>query len=78
VFIFSQVNFTKPQSGSRFKVNKVHFLSIKSDLALGGSQSQNSSTLTQNFLAAKKCHNSWIKTTIEKIRIAVRIQRKSI
>jgi hypothetical protein len=58
VFIFSQVSLTKPQSGSQFKVNKVHFLSTKSDLAFGGIQSQNSSTLTQNFLAAKKCHSS--------------------
>ncbi|MDR2411623.1 MAG: hypothetical protein LBD88_03470 [Candidatus Peribacteria bacterium] len=58
MFTFSQVSFTKPQSGSQFRVNKVHFLSIKSDLAFGGSQSQNSSTLTQNFLAAKKCPSS--------------------
>jgi hypothetical protein len=78
VFKFSQVSLTKPQSGSRFKVNKVHFLSLKSDLAFGGSQSQNSSTLTQNFLAAEKCPSSWIRTTIEKIIIAVSIQRKSI
>jgi hypothetical protein len=78
VFIFSQVNLTKPQSGSRFKVNKVHFLSFHMIFAFGGSPSQNSSTLTQKNLAVEKCHNSWTKTTMEKIIIAARIQKISI
>jgi hypothetical protein len=71
----SQVNFTNHPKGNQFKLNKVHFLSVKSFLALGGIPSQNSSTLTQNFLAAAKCHHSCISITIENIIIATIIQR---
>jgi hypothetical protein len=53
-------------------------LSVKSFLARGGIPSQNSSTLTQNLLAAAKCHHSCTKTTIENIIIATNIHKKII
>jgi len=54
----SQFSLTKPPSGNQFKVYSVQSLSVKSFLAFGGIPSQNSITLTQNFLAMKKCPNS--------------------
>jgi hypothetical protein len=58
VFGISQVNFTNQPIGSQLSVKRVHFLSLNSFLALGGIPKPNSSTLTQNFLAAAKCHHS--------------------
>jgi hypothetical protein len=74
VFGISQVNFTNQPIGNQFRENKVHFLSVKIFFALGGIHSQNSSTLTQNFLAAAKCHHSCIKIIIENKTIDVIIQ----
>jgi hypothetical protein len=71
----SHVNFTNQPIGSQFRVNNVPFLSVNNFLVLGGIPSQNSSTLTQNFLAAAKCHHSCINTIIEKSIIDVIIQR---
>ncbi|MDR2639859.1 MAG: hypothetical protein LBC61_00515 [Candidatus Peribacteria bacterium] len=53
-------------------------MSLNNTFAFGGSPSQNSSTFTQNNLAAEKCPNSCTKMTIENIIIAVIIQSKSI
>jgi len=58
VFGVSQVSFTNQPKGSQFKLKRVHLLSMKIFLARGGIHNPNSSTLTQNFLAAVKCHNS--------------------
>jgi hypothetical protein len=71
----SQVNFTNQPIGNQFRVNKVHFLSLNSFLALGGIPKPNSSTLTQNFLAAAKCPHSCTITMIENKIIDVIIQR---
>jgi hypothetical protein len=71
----SQYNLTNQPIGNRFKENKVPFLSLKSFFALGGIPKPNSSTFTQNFLAAAKCHHSCTSTIIEKSIIDTIIQR---
>jgi hypothetical protein len=58
--------------------NKVHFLSVNNFFALGGIPSPNSSTRTQNILAAEKCPNSCKITMIENINIATTIPIKII
>jgi hypothetical protein len=72
--LLSHLSLTKPQRGNQFKLYKVHFLSLNNFFALGGIQSQNSSTFTQKNLAAEKCHNSCIITIVEKSNIETIIQ----
>ena len=69
---------TKPQRGSQLRLKIVHFLSVKRAFALGGIPSQNSCTLTQNFLAERKCPSSWNKIMRENIIMATSIQMKII
>jgi hypothetical protein len=50
---FSQNILTKPQNGIQFKVNSVQVLFFHKTFHFGGSQSQNSSILTQCLFAEK-------------------------
>jgi hypothetical protein len=58
LFGSSPFSLTNHPRGIRLSVYCVPDLSVRNFRTLGGIQIQNSSTLTQLFLAAIKCHNS--------------------
>lgn len=59
---------TNPHIGSQLSVYSVHFLSSKSFFAFGGIPIPNSKTRIFVRRAVRKCHISWIKTTIVNIK----------
>src|SRR3989344_1504457 len=65
---FSPNIFTNPPNGNQLSVNGVPF-QVKSFLIRGGKPRPNSSTRIPNFLATKKCPNSWTIISAQKIII---------
>ncbi len=67
----SHLSLTNHPNGIQFKVYSVHDLSFHNLHALGGIPTPNSNTLTQDFLAARKCHNSCMITSHINIKIHI-------